>query len=139
MLAAACLLACVAANADDRNEPAAHASARCTRAATLTHEINISSGVNNEQVRVNSPLHVTIPAGTDATAYQDCLRREGFPPRRTLLASFERADGCRAEARGTIRLRMVDGVGSVAQPFDEARYRDCLDGGIEVEIVRTRR
>lgn len=111
------------------------AQARCARAAGITHEINLSSGVNNERVNVASPLRIAITTGTDAARYDSCLRREGFPPRRRMLATFERADACRDEARRPARVRLVDGTGSLAQPFDEAHYRDCLDGGIDVEVM----
>jgi len=123
---------------DDAGAPQANheiAQARCARSAGITHEINLSSGVNNERVNVASPLRIAITTGTDAARYDSCLRREGFPPRRRMLATFERADACRDEARRPARVRLVDGVESLAQPFDEARYRDCLDGGIDVEVI----
>jgi len=142
-LACASLLASTLAVASERARDAitatqAHyesAQLRCARAAGITHEINLSSGVSNERVNVASPLRIAITTGTDAGRYDSCLRREGFPPQRRMLATFDRANDCRDEARQPARVRLVDGVESLAQPFDVAHYRDCLDGGIDVEVI----
>ncbi len=111
----------------------------CARQARLTQEINVGTGVNNEQVTAASPLRITLPTGFDDAAYGECLRREGFDRREKVAASFDRARECSAQARQAARVRIAAAGRRIAGGFDERAYRRCLDGEVTAEVIETGR
>lgn len=115
----------------------AHAADDCAKQTALWHEINLSSGVYTEQAVVSVPLKIRIPAGVDAGAMLECLRLEGIDPPAELAAEVERAAACRESAR-TVRLTAKDhaaGAARIGGKIDDARYRACLQGDIEVDVL----
>ena len=116
---------------------AALAADDCAGKARLWQEINVGSGIYTERAVASTPLMLRVPVGVDGELAAECLRLEGFDPAAAMRAEFERAEGCRTEAR---RLRLApeaDGAGSrrIGSEVDEAAWRACLQQDVEVQVL----
>lgn len=106
----------------------------CARAAERSLAINLSSGVYTEAAVVSAPLAITIPAGSDADRYQDCLRREGNTSDRRANMYAERLQRCRGSTAAA--QAQVDGSNGAVRLSAGRRpeaMNSCLDGSVEVE------
>ncbi|MGR8919610.1 MAG: hypothetical protein ACU85V_08325 [Gammaproteobacteria bacterium] len=111
------------------------AAADCAREALIEHDINVGTGVNNEQVSAASPLRLTLRSGSDAGRYAACLRREGFDPGERVAASFEHASACVAASRRHARITRETAGYNIRGGVDERALRDCLAPEIDVEVL----
>lgn len=114
---------------------AALASGRCARVAQRSQRLNLGSGVYTERAVAAAPLTIDLPVGVDAERYADCLRREGFDERTATAAYLERDAGCRASHTAPVRLGPAGDAPRIGGELDEAAYRSCMAGEIEVEVT----
>ena len=111
-------------------------AAECDAQATMTQEINLSSGVYNEDIQVSSPLTMEVTMGVDSNQRQNCLEFHGIAPESASEAYVERAASCREKIRAQERVHLVR-AGTVALGTDASAYQECMrgtDADIEVEV-----
>lgn len=109
----------------------------CMREALETTEINLNSGVYNEDVVVSVPLTLKLLQRMDEQAYADCLARRGGVIQARDDACLRAVESCRDARAGTSEVRIERGATRLTGTDSQA-WLECLQGElghVEVQVL----